>query len=143
MARGRLIDGDLTRSVIGAFFEVYKELGFGFLEHPYVLAMDRELRNRGHAVAREYLATIRYKRDELCVQRLDMVVDDRLVLEIKSSALLPSTSNRQLYNYLRATDFEVGLLLHFGPEAKFYRQVMSNDLKRRNRNPELDADSTD
>jgi GxxExxY protein len=133
MTRGQLIEDDLTRSVIGAFYEVYNELGFGFLEHPCGLAMERELRFRNHVVIREYPATIYYKLEALCEQRLDMVVDGKLIVEIKSSPLLPSTAKRQLYNYLRATDFELGLLLHFGPEPKFYRQILTNDLKRETR----------
>jgi GxxExxY protein len=135
MARGKLIEDALTRSVIGAFYEVYRELGFGFLEHPCSLAMDMELQSRGHSVRREFPAVIRYKGNELCEQRLDMVVDNRLVVEIKSAATLPPTAIRQLYNYLRATDFEVGLVLHFGPEAKFYRQILTNDMKVKRHKP--------
>jgi GxxExxY protein len=131
MARGKLIEDDLTRSVIGAFYEVYGELGFGFVEYPCALAMERELGARGHSVIREFPAMIRYKGADLCEQRLDMVVDNLLIVEIKSSAVLPPNSIRQLHNYLRATDFEVGLLLHFGPEAKFYRRVLSNESKSR------------
>ena len=86
MARRDLIEENLTRSVIGAFFEVYNNLGFGFLEHLYVMALERELLARGH---NEYAA-------------------------------------RQLYNYLRATNLEVGLLLHFGPKASFHREISLN-----------------
>ena len=129
MRRGKLIEDGLTRSVIGAFYEVYAELGFGFVEHPCVLAMERELSARGHTAIREFPAMIRYKGKDLCEQRLDMVVDNLLIIEIKSSAVLPPNSIRQLHNYLRATHFEVGLLLHFGPEAKFYRRVLSNESK--------------
>jgi GxxExxY protein len=143
MARGKLIEDELTRSVIGAFYEVYNELGFGFLEHTCALAMERELKTRNHVVYREYLSTTYYKHEPLCDQRLDMVVDDKLIVEIKSSPLLPPTARRQLYNYLRATDFELGLLLHFGPEPKFYRQILTNDLKRERRKPTFDTDLTD
>jgi GxxExxY protein len=58
-----------------------------------------------------------------------MIVDDRLVVEVKSTPGLPPTAVRQLYGYLRATDLELGLLLHFGPEPKFYRQIVTNDQK--------------
>ena len=143
MARGKLIEDELTRSVIGAFYEVYNELGFGFLERTCALALERELKTRSHVICREYLATIYYKRELLCDQRIDMVVDDKLIVEIKSSPLLPPTARRQLYNYLRATDFELGLLLHFGPEPKFYRQILTNALKRERRKPTFDTDLTD
>jgi GxxExxY protein len=55
--------------------------------------------------------------------RLDLVVNKRVVIEIKSASTLGPTDKRQLLNYLRATRLEVGLLLHFGPEPKFYRFV--------------------
>ena len=131
MERGKLIDEELSGSVIGAFYEVYGELGFGFLEHVYIAALERELIGRGHSVGREVGVTVYYKGDHLCYQRIDILVDGRLIIEVKSSAQLPKTALRQLYNYLRATDLEIGLLLHFGEEPKFYRKILTNDLKRR------------
>ena len=125
MKRHRLIHESLTRSVIGAFFEVYNTLGFGFLEHIYILALERELRSRGHQVRREAGVCVMYKGEELAYQRLDMIVDDVLVVEVKWTAELHKGANRQVYNYLRATNLEVGLLLHFGPEAKVYRSYHS------------------
>ena len=113
MPQRALNDEELTYSVIGAFFEVYNTLGFGFLEHIYVLAMERELRARGHKVGREVGVRIMYKGDELGIQRLDMIVDDILVLEIKSTVELHKAAKRQVYNYLRASNLRIGLLLHF------------------------------
>ena len=123
MPRLELIEEELTHSVIGAFFEVYNTLGFGFLEHVYVMALERELTARGHVVGREVSVPVIYKGDQLGTQRIDMIVDDRLVVETKSTYDLHRASQRQIYNYLRATNLEVGLLLHFGPEAKFYRII--------------------
>ena len=125
MSEDQLIEGKLTQSVINAFFEVYNELGFGFLEHAYVMAMDRELRDRGHNVAREVAVSVMYKGDHLTTQRLDMIVDGKLVVEIKSTYHLHPAAIRQLFSYLRGTGLQVGLLLHFGPEPKFYRQVFT------------------
>ena len=62
-----------------------------------------------------------YKGEELAYQRLDMLIDDVLIVEVKSRVELHKGANRQVYNYLRATNLEVGLLLHFGPEPKFHR----------------------
>lgn len=62
-----------------------------------------------------------YKETELAVQHLDMIVNRRVIVEVKSGAQLQAGAQRQLYNYLRATRLEVGLLLHFGLEPKFYR----------------------
>jgi GxxExxY protein len=126
MSRRELIEERLTHSVIGAFFEVYNALGFGFLEHIYVMALERELIARGHRVAREVSVHVTYKGHVIAVQRIDMIVDEKLVVETKSSVELPKPAQRQLFNYLRATKLEVGLLLHFGLEAHFYRLVCSN-----------------
>ena len=123
MSTGKLIEEALTRSAIGAFYEVYNTLGFGFLEHLYAAALERELLARGHQVAREVTARVRYKGATLGLQRLDMIVDAKLVIETKSGLQLHKAAARQLYNYLRATNLEVGLLLHFGPKPHFYRMI--------------------
>ena len=126
MRRVALIEEALTHSVIGAFFEVYNTLGFGFLEHVYTMALERELLARGHRVAREVGVYVMYKGEELATQRLDMIVDDKLVVESKSTYVLHKAAARQVYNYLRATRLELGLLLHFGPEPSFYRLMCAN-----------------
>ena len=123
MARGNLFEERLTESVIGAFFEVYNTLGFGFLEHIYVMALERELIARRHRVSREVAVQVFYKGHVLGQQRLDMIVDGKLVVETKSTYELHKFANRQVYNYLRSTNLEVGLLLHFGPQAHFQRVI--------------------
>ena len=135
MARHELVEERLTHSVIGAFFDVYNTLGFGFLEHVYVMALERELIARKHRVAREVAVRVLYKGDELAEQRLDMIVDEKLVVEIKSTHELHKSANRQVYNYLRSTNLEVGLLLHFGPEARFYRLIHHNKKNNPKNNP--------
>jgi GxxExxY protein len=126
MTRIPLLEERLTRSVIGAFFEVYNALGFGFLEHVYVMALERELVARGHLVAREVSVHVSYKEHIVAVQRIDMIVDERLVVETKSGIETPKAAQRQLFNYLRATKLEVGLLLHFGLEPRLHRVICSN-----------------
>lgn len=126
MSRQQLLEEELTRSIIGAFYEVYNTLGFGFLEHIYVMALERELIARGHWVSREFGVMVMYKGAELGYQRLDMVVDDKVVIEVKSTLKLDPAAPRQLFNYLKSTRLEVGLLLHFGPAAKFFRLISSN-----------------
>lgn len=123
MPKRQLIHGALTESVISAFYEVYNTLGFGFLERVYAAALEYELRLRGHAVGREVWVGIDYKGFELGRQRIDLIVDEKVVVEVKSASLLPAASSRQLYNYLHATKLDVGLLLHFGPKAEFHRIV--------------------
>jgi GxxExxY protein len=126
MTRVKLIHERLTYSVIGAFFEVYHTLGFGFMEHVYVASLTRELHNRGHDVGREVSVPVFYKGEEVARQRIDMIVDRKLVIEAKSTETLHKGAARQVANYLRATSLEVGLLLHFGPRPQFYRVVCTN-----------------
>ena len=121
-----LMERETTHAIIGAFFEVYSSLGCGFLEHVYALALERELIERGKRVNREVPVPISYKGKLLTTQRADMIVDDKVVVEIKSTEVIPPMSHQQVVNYLRATTLEVALLLHFGPEPKFYRMVQSN-----------------
>ena len=91
--------------------------------------MERELRARGHRVGREVGVRIMYKGEELGIQRLDMIVDDKLVVEIKSTTTLHRDAGRQVYNYLRASNLEIGILLHFGREAHFSVQVCPAGVK--------------
>jgi GxxExxY protein len=126
MPQPMLIEEAVTRSIIGAFYRVYNKLGFGFLESLYVAALERELKARGHDVAREVGVRVMYDGVELGFQRLDLIVDWRVVVETKSTSELHRHASRQVYNYLRATHLEVGLLLHFGPEPRCFRVMCSN-----------------
>ena len=85
MGRLGLYEEALTESAIGAFFDVYKTLGFGFLENVYVNALQYELVERGHKVALQFGVCVSYKGREIARQRLDLVVDNKLVIEIKSA----------------------------------------------------------
>ena len=125
MAKHELIDERLTYSIIGAFFDVYNYLGFGFLENIYKAALERELVARGHRVAREVYVPVYYKGELIGRQRIDMIVDGRVIVEVKSTHALQPIAARQLRNYLRATNLRVGLLLHFGPMANYERCVSS------------------
>ena len=124
-ARVELVDRELTESVIGAFYEVYNELRYGLLESLYSEALARELVARGHRVGREVRVQIHYKGEPIGLQRIDMIVDERLVVEVKSTHDLSKSSHRQVLSYLRGSRLQLALLLHFGPEAKFYRIISS------------------
>lgn len=126
MRKHQLLEEELTRSVIGAFFTVYNALGYGFLEKLHAAALEQELRTRGHHVEREVLVDVIYEGRVIGVQRLDMVVDGKLIVEVKSTELLHPIARRQTFNYLKCTRFEIALLLHFGPQPKFYRLVNVN-----------------
>lgn len=126
MAEIILLEKETTNAIIGAFYEVYNTLGYGFLEHVYSLAMERELIARGRAVGREVQIPILYKGQFLTNHRADLIVDEKVVVEIKSTEILAASTPRTVQNYLKATRIEVALILHFGPEARFYRIVHSN-----------------
>ena len=127
----KLLEERTTASIISAFYEVYNTLGFGFLEQTYSLALERELRARGHAVSREYTIVVYYKGEPLNRHRLDFVVDEKVVVENKSTVRLPLYTKRQTFDYLRASDFKVGLVLHFGPTPAFHRVVHTRKASRR------------
>lgn len=135
MGKGSLIDEGITHSIIGAFYDVYNSLGCGFLEQLYVRALEYELLSRGHSVSREYCVRVYYKQFEIGVQRLDMVVDQRIVVEVKSTLTLDPSATRQVYNYLKGTNLDVGLLLHFGREPSLRRLFCRRD-RRDRRDPD-------
>ena len=109
-----LLEEATTRSIIGAFRDVHRVLGFGHRELIYSLALERELRVAGHDVRREVPIMVYYRGEPLARQAADMVVDSRVILEIKAGKQLDPTAAAQLQGYLCATDVEVGLVLHFG-----------------------------
>ncbi|MBA2684111.1 MAG: GxxExxY protein [Gemmatimonadaceae bacterium] len=119
----QLLHADLVRAIIGAFYEVCNYFGYGLTERVYCGALAHELRDRGHTVVRELMIEVRYKEQVIAKQRLDMVIDDKIIIENKSTEKLSPADRMQLVSYLRATNLEVGLLLHFGPTAKFERFI--------------------
>ena len=127
---GAMFEEALTRSVIGAFYDVHRALGFGFREHIYALALERELTRKGHRVAREVAVMVYYRGEALTWQMLDMVVDEKLIIETKATEILHPSATLQLFSYLSATTLEVGLLMHFGREPKSYRVICENRFKR-------------
>ena len=126
VAGTKLVDATLTGLIIGAFYEVYNVLGFGFLESVYVAALDRELRSRGLGLGREVAVRVAYKGRDIAWHRIDILVENRVVVETKAGEQIAPVAQLQLHNYLRATGLEVGLLLHFGPKPKFWRVYSPN-----------------
>ncbi len=126
MPNRQLISEELTRSVIGAFYEVYNTLGYGFYERFYAKALEIELGLRGHKVAREVRFPVMYKGHLLGKQRVDMVVDDKLIIESKATQELHRGAPRQLFSYLHGSHFELGFVFHFGPDARFYTVACRN-----------------
>jgi GxxExxY protein len=123
---GTLLEADLTGRIIKCFYRVYDALGFGFLESVYIKAMLLELAAEGLIATAEAAIDVWYRDRKIGHFRADILVEGRVIVEIKASELLPPDARKQLLNYLRASTVEVGLLLHFGPKAKFQRVIHSN-----------------
>ena len=124
--RGELLEAERVHSIVAGFFTVFNYFGGGGMcEGAYTGALEYELSLLGHKVAREVMAAVYYKGKLVARQRLDMVVDDRVIVECKATERLPPSAGPQLIGYLRATTFKVGVLLHFGRHPKFYRFVDS------------------
>jgi GxxExxY protein len=113
----KLIYKELSGSVIGAFYAVYNALGYGFLENVYANALSLDLRTRGLSVKREAPTHVYYLGQPVALFKLDMLVEERVVVEIKTAKLLAEADQKQLFNYLRSTDLQIGLLLNFGFQA--------------------------
>lgn len=120
-----LPENELVKSIVGAFFDVFNYFGYGLSETLYMTALEHELCLRGHSVVRELRVPIYYKDRRIGAQRLDLLVDDKVIVEGKTGEKLPPPSRLQIVTYLHATMFEVGLLLHFGPRPSFQRFVDS------------------
>ncbi len=123
-----LLHGDITGEIIAAFYAVYHELGYGFLESVYVRAMAIELFQRRMEVAREVPVTVFYKGVTVGSFRVDLVVADRVIVAIKAGEQAVDSDRAQLLNYLRSSGREVGLLLHFGPKAVLKRVIHTRKL---------------
>jgi len=120
---------DLTEKLIGVFYEVYNELGYGFLESVYQKAYTMVLAEQGIPFEQQPAMCVRFRGVEIGEFRADLIVESLVILEFKAARMIENSHERQLYNYLRATDLEVGLLFNFGPRPVFRRLILENDRK--------------
>jgi len=120
---------DLTEQIIGAFYAVYSVLGYGFLENVYVKALVIELKNRGMNAQKEFPIEVYYAGQQIGEYYADLIVNDLVILEIKAVKSLIDEHEAQLLNYLKATPYEVDLLLNFGPKPETKRRSFDNTRK--------------
>ncbi len=121
---------DVSERVIGVFYDVYNELGFGFLESVYREAMRLALAQAGLPVSVEVPINVSFRGAVIGVFRADLIVNDVVLLELKTCDGLIQQHEAQTLNYLRATNIEVALLMNFGPEPKFRRMLLDNNKKK-------------
>jgi GxxExxY protein len=128
-----LLHKELTSKIIKIFYNVYNELGYGFLEKVYQNALYYELKVNGFEVEAQKRIKVYYKEVLVGEYITDIIVNDLVILELKAQAYIVDANEVQLLNYLRATEIEVGLLLNFGKEPEFIRKVFENKHKKKNR----------
>jgi GxxExxY protein len=124
-----ILHKQLTGEIIKAFYDVYNELGYGFLERVYQNALFLELKARGFDVEVQKNIKVYYKGVEVGNYVPDIIVNQTVILELKACAYIVDEFEFQLLNYLKSTDCEVGLLLNFGKEPEFIRKIFTNDKK--------------
>lgn len=124
------LHSDLTDIANGAFYRVYNTMGFGFLESVYRNALAIELTKAGVEFDREVPVDAWYDGELVGRFRADFLLEGRVILEVKASQALSPADPKQLLNYLRGSNVEVGLLIHFGPKPAVKRMLYTNDRKQ-------------
>ena len=121
----------LTGEIIGAFYDVYNELGYGFLEEVYEGAMAVALTQRGIVVKTQEPIPVWFRGHKVGDYRADLLVEKYVIVDLKAAKGIDPAHEAQLLNYLRATDIEVGLVLNFGPKPQIKRAAFDNERKGR------------
>jgi GxxExxY protein len=125
----------VTESVIGAFYDVYNELGYGFFESVYEESLVVARRASGLTVERQVPIPVWFRGVKVGDFRADLLVNHEVLVELKACRTLESAHEAQLLHYLKATEVEVGLLLNFGQRPQFRRLLFDNARKKIRVNP--------
>jgi len=133
--RTDLKHSELTNRVIGVFYDVYNELGYGFLESTYAAALAVALEESGVSAVREVSVPVWFRSRKVGQYYADLMVEGTVLLELKAARTMESAHEAQLLHYLRATEIEVGLLLNFGVRPQFRRLLFDNERKKIRGNP--------
>ena len=120
---------ELTKEIIKTAYYVHDSLGHGFLESVYEKALAKKLKENGFHVIVQYAVPVYFEGELVGDFRADMIVDNKVIIELKAVEGLHPIHETQLVNYLRATEIEVGLLFNFGEQLTFKRKVFSNSRK--------------
>jgi GxxExxY protein len=124
-----LLHKEITDSILKSFYEVYNQLGYGFLEKVYQNAMFFELKSKGFKVEAQKQIKVYFKNQLVGEYFADLLIEDKIIIELKACEMVMNVHVAQLMNYLKATDIEVGLLLNFGEDPEFKRLIYTNDRK--------------
>ncbi len=130
-----LVLEELTEQIIGTFYDVYNELGPGFLEKVYEKSFEIALRKKGLKVERQKKIVVHFQGYVVGEYFADLVVEDKVILELKAAETISKMHTAQLVNYLKATVYEVGYVFNFGPEPAYERRYFPNRRKKHFKNP--------
>jgi GxxExxY protein len=120
---------ELTEKIIKSFYRVYNVLGYGFLEKVYENAMIIELQKNGLIAVAQSPIDVFYEEESVGIYFADIIVENKIIVELKACEEIALAHEAQLTNYLRATEIEVGLLLNFGKKPELKRRVFDNSRK--------------
>ena len=121
----------LTETIIGVFYDVYNELGFGFLESVYRNSLRLALVQKGLIVEQEAPVTVFFRGQNVGDFRADLVVNGAILVELKTAEMIVAAHESQILNYLRSTGLEIGLILNFGPKPRIRRLLLDDERKHR------------
>jgi GxxExxY protein len=121
---------EITEKIIGTFYDVYNELGHGFLESVYEQSLAIALVEAGSQVERQVPVCVWFRGRQVGDFRADLLADGTVLIELKAARTIDQAHEKQLLNYLRATDIEIGLLLNFGVKPQFRRLIYENETKK-------------
>lgn len=127
-----LLHQELSDKILRAFFNVYNTLGYGFLEKVYENALFIELKSLDVYCERQKPIEVYFKSEKVGDYYADIIVENKIILELKAAESLVPEHEAQLLNYLKATEIEVGFLLKFGKKPEFKRMILENKLKSAN-----------
>ena len=130
MVQHTFLHTEITEKIINAFYKVYNTLGYGFLEKVYEKAMMIELKKQGLNAQSQLPINVYYETEEVGLYYADIIVEDKVILELKANDTFCAEDEPQLLNYLKATRAEVGLLLNFGLKPEVKRKTFTNDKKK-------------
>ena len=117
---------ELTEKIISIFYRVYNQLGYGFLEKVYENAMMIDFKAEDISAVAQSPIKVFYGGEVVGEYFADILVEDKVIIEIKATRTLALDHEAQLLNYLKATNIVVGLLLNFGPKPQIKRKVFDN-----------------
>ena len=118
----------ISEQVIKSFYHVYNTLGYGFLERVYENSLRNLLRKSGLEVVQQQPISVHFEDQVLGEYFADLVIADKIIMEVKASQAIAKEHEPQLLNYLKSTGYEVGTILNFGPKAEFIRRAFTPTL---------------